>query len=184
LRSANYYKTGVEPLVDQLLLILTTSTAFRIPRTRTLRSSTHLHHVCLGSTFLPRPHLQSTSMPTSLLSTKQTQPPNMKVHTTLLCVIISFGFDVLAAPAPALEARAGERLGGIDMGRACTQQYGQGHHAKTRGTSCNAWSCNNEWQSDELSLPIDTPWACQQQYGDGVYAWCSGGIYDWGCFRS
>jgi hypothetical protein len=114
----------------------------------------------------------------------------MKVHTTILCAIISFGFDVIAAPAPAaepdagaapaLEARSGERLGGIDMDWSCKDQYGLGWEDTRNGDSCNAWSCKNSIYKKS----VDTPRACSVQYGPNVYAYCSTGWDNWSCFRA
>jgi hypothetical protein len=105
----------------------------------------------------------------------------MKTHTTLLCAIISFGVGIRAAPA--LEARAGEYLGGIDMERACHDQYYYFYYALSYGDTCDAWSCL-ESTGNAPRRPIDTPAACVSQYGKGVYAACNGGRYGWGCFRA
>ena len=112
------------------------------------------------------------------------------MKSAVLYAIVSFGFGVLAAPAPAaepvaaavhaLEARSGEYLGGIDVNFACREQYGVSYWAVSRGATCNDWSCTNNgsWFRD-----MDTPRACSYQYGLNVYAYCSSGVNGWGCHR-
>jgi hypothetical protein len=126
----------------------------------------------------------------------------MRFHTTLLCAIMSVG--VLAAPtaeaAPAAEAaaiaeaapdaeaaqlapRSGEYLGGVAMDDACSNEYGNLYFAEERGSGCGDWSCAY-LNFFIRGLHIDVPAQCARQYGAGVYAWCSKGSRDWGCYRS
>ncbi|RYN42462.1 hypothetical protein AA0113_g6698 [Alternaria arborescens] len=116
----------------------------------------------------------------------------MVIYSTILGAIIGSG--VLTAPAlgapaaltPAsVPAAAGARLGGIDMNRACRDQYGMGYPAGTIGNSCNDWQCilyNTNF--GDLYYPVDTPAACKRQYGNNVYAWCQGGWDKWSCYRT
>jgi hypothetical protein len=111
------------------------------------------------------------------------------MKTTALYAIVSFGFGALAAPAPAaepvaavahaLEARSGERLGGIDVDTACRTQYGLDYYAKSVGITCNDWKCSNGGKDKGM----DVPKACSYQYGLNVYAFCSSGVNGWGCFK-
>jgi hypothetical protein len=100
----------------------------------------------------------------------------MVSHTIILSAIISLGLGLLAA---------GERLGGIDMQRACRDQYGPtGIATEGFGTSCNAWLCHVlDGHANPPAYSIDTPQACVSQYGSGAYAVCNGGVYDWACYR-
>ena len=97
----------------------------------------------------------------------------MVTHTTILSAIISFG--LLAAPV------AAERLGGIDMNRACRDQYGPALYAVRGGNSCNDWYCDTNIAG---GFPIDTPRACVTQYNTNAYAQCVGGANDWSCYRA
>ena len=112
------------------------------------------------------------------------------MKTTALYAILSFGFTALAAPSPAaepvsaaahaLQARAGEYLGGIDVNTACRVQYGLKYGAKSVGITCNDWKCSDGGSDRSM----DVPKACSYQYGLGVYAFCSSGINGWGCYRA
>jgi hypothetical protein len=83
---------------------------------------------------------------------------------------------------PALAAAG--RLGGIDMNRACRDQYGGSWSAyvSLQGGGCNAWRCAYSG-GEATPRSIDTPRACVNQYGGGAYALCYNGEYDWSCFR-
>jgi len=116
----------------------------------------------------------------------------MVTHTTVLGAIISFGLlagpasgapAALVAPAAAAAA-AGQRLGGIDMPRACREQYGLPLTAThSLGNSCNDWRCSGGALNVGIVLNVDTPAACTRQYGSNVYAWCDGGWDKWSCYR-
>jgi hypothetical protein len=83
---------------------------------------------------------------------------------------------------PALAAAG--RLGGIDMGRACRDQYGDWvAYVVPGGRGCNDWKCAPP-SGEATPRGIDTPRACVNQYGGGAYASCTGGVYDWGCYRN
>jgi hypothetical protein len=84
---------------------------------------------------------------------------------------------------PTLAAAA--RLGGIDMNRACRDQYGGDWTAyvSLAGGGCNAWKCAYV-PGEATPRGIDTPRACVNQYGGGAYAQCNGGVYDWSCYRN
>jgi len=107
----------------------------------------------------------------------------MVTHTTVLGAVISFG--LLAVPASgapaalvapeAAAAAAGQRLGGIDMPRACREQYAAPLTAGRVGNSCNDWRCSGGYWNVGVSFDVDTPAACRSQYGSNVYAWCDGG---------
>jgi hypothetical protein len=111
------------------------------------------------------------------------------MKTTVLYAIMSFGFGVLAAPAPAagpvaaaaqaLEVRVGEYLGGLNMDIACREQYGAHFYARSSGGSCNDWSCTK----GEGHYSVDTPRACHIQHGGNTYAWCTSGVNGWGCYK-
>jgi hypothetical protein len=111
----------------------------------------------------------------------------MVTHTTILSAIISFGLlamPTVAAPAVAAAA-AGERLGGIDMNRACKEQYFNLNVGAVRtGNTCNDWKCEGTFAGFPISLNVDTPAACAKQYGTYTYAWCEGGWDKWSCYRS
>ncbi|CAN9079896.1 unnamed protein product [Alternaria alternata] len=114
----------------------------------------------------------------------------MVAHTTILTAII--GFSLLAVPGVAAPAAlvapsaaavaAGERLGGIDMNRACRDQYDAGAIGIRVGDTCNDWRCGIRYYPGVAS--VNTPAACTRQYGPGVYAWCSGGWDKWSCYRA
>jgi hypothetical protein len=124
--------------------------------------------------------------------------------TTLLAAILTFGASVLAAPAseaapapdanhapasetvPALAARSGEYLGGLDLNNACQVQYhADTAYAEKRGDGCNAWSCANDNPNNFFYyLSIKMGDACVRAYGNPTYAWCEKGAYDWGCYRA
>ena len=75
-------------------------------------------------------------------------------------------------------------LGGIDMNRACRDQYGNWvAYVSLAGGGCNAWKCAPA-SGEATPRGIDTPRACVNQYGTGAYAQCNGGEYDWGCYRN
>lgn len=102
----------------------------------------------------------------------------MVTHTTILSAIISLG--LLVAPT------AGARLGGIDMNRACRDEYGSYFSADRKGNndSCNDWFCRNNLSGEgNQGGGINTPRACVSQYGSGAYAVCNGGVFDWSCYR-
>jgi hypothetical protein len=79
---------------------------------------------------------------------------------------------------------AAGRLGGIDMNRACRDQYGGNWvgYVSLAGGGCNAWRCAYT-VGEATPRSIDTPRACVNQYGGGAYALCYNGEYDWSCFR-
>lgn len=116
----------------------------------------------------------------------------MVTHTTVLGAIISFGLlagpasgapAALVAPAAAAAA-AGQRLGGIDMPRACREQFPPYPLTAGRvGNSCNDWRCSGGALNVGIVLNVDTPAACTRQYGSNVYAWCDGGWDKWSCYR-
>lgn len=108
----------------------------------------------------------------------------MVTRTTILSAIMSFGFLVAPAiAAPAISAAAaGEYVGGIDIQGFCNREYGNEWRALRYDNSCNGWKC--WWAEFDIALGVDTPKACAYQYGSGVYAWCTGGVDSWGCFRS
>ena len=94
----------------------------------------------------------------------------MVTHTTILSAII-----ILVAPA------AAERLGGIDMSRACRDQYGSAFYAVQGGSGCSDWFCDTNIVG---GFPVDTPAACTRQYNTNAYAQCIGGATDWSCYRA
>jgi hypothetical protein len=116
----------------------------------------------------------------------------MVAHTTILTAIMGFSLfavpgvaapAALVAPAAAAVA-AGERLGGIDMNRACKDQsnlYYDEVKAIRVGNTCNDWRCVIGFPG---SGSVNTPYACTRQYGPGTYAWCSGGWDKWSCYRA
>jgi len=84
---------------------------------------------------------------------------------------------------PALTSAA--YLGGIDMSRACQDQYGAGEwYAKhwDDQNGCGDWKCF-PYTGYAIQRSIDTPRACVNQHGGGAWAKCTGGVYDWGCYR-
>jgi hypothetical protein len=115
----------------------------------------------------------------------------MFLYTTLLTLSISVLGAPAAEPNPvlasdALVALAGEYLGGLNMNWAC-QVYYTWPKAYTwkSDDSCNAWTCQTQLSTGQIaSAPVDLPAACANQYGNGVYAWCTKGAYDWGCYRA
>jgi hypothetical protein len=75
-----------------------------------------------------------------------------------------------------------ERLGCIDMNRACIVQYGFGFLASNSGYLCDDWHCI--WNGISADYPIDTPLACSYQYDARSYAWCEIWHWDWGCYKA
>lgn len=76
-------------------------------------------------------------------------------------------------------------LGGIDMPRACAEQYGMDWFAIVTKKSCDGWKCVH---SITAMKDIDTPRACVDQHGAHAYAQCGGamggkGVFDWRCWR-
>ena len=106
----------------------------------------------------------------------------MRTEITLnaLSAILSLGY--LASPVA-----ADTWLGGLDISRACREQYssdgGQGPEFwgdGKKGEGCNDWFYYSTfWPGDQYS--IDTNLACAKQHGGG-FAWCTSGIYDWSCY--
>jgi len=100
----------------------------------------------------------------------------MGPYTTLLGAIISVG--LLVSPAA-----AATRLGGLDMARACRDQYADINiQISQRGDTCNDWKCRNA-RTGEYK-PIDMNAACGRQYGGNAYGLCYNGVFDWPCYRN
>jgi hypothetical protein len=78
---------------------------------------------------------------------------------------------------------AARRLGGIDMDRACKDQYGDWWATVEGKETCNSWKCYPT-TGYAIQRSIDTPRACVNQYGAGAYAQCAINAYDWSCFRN
>jgi hypothetical protein len=105
----------------------------------------------------------------------------MRTEVTLkvLSAILSLG--LLASPAA-----ADTWLGGLDMHRACKEQYtsgGQGQQywvADKKGEGRSDWACYSTLYSGQ-SFSIDINLACKNQHGGG-YSYCTSGIYDWSCY--
>ncbi len=191
----------IKTSLDQLLSILTSSTS-SFPSSPARQHSAYYQSTLSARVLVLIKYVRSQvfffgtihdlqASPLALLRTNfrsQKQPLNMK--TTVLYAITSFGTSVLAAPglatkplaAPAqtLQARSGEYLGGINMDSACRAQYGPDWRAVSRGNTCSDWSCN----IGDSYKSVDTPQACRIQYGLGNYAYCSAGVYSWGCYSS
>ena len=74
-----------------------------------------------------------------------------------------------------------DRVGGIDMNRACIEQYGIPYQATPYGHDCSAWRC--VWHGIGTMYSVDTERACIDQYGPGLYSYCDAGAYGWGCFK-
>jgi hypothetical protein len=108
-------------------------------------------------------------------------PPPYTLNTTTK-MYVSLLTTTLLLP---VLAAAASRLGGIDMNRACADQYGSSWGAYLFGTGCNAWKCYPlPGQGYALQRGVDTPRACSNQYGGGAYALCYNGEYDWSCYRN
>jgi len=91
---------------------------------------------------------------------------------------------LLAFVAVLIPVTAAGRLGGIDMNRACRDQYGGGWVAYVQNSGCSGWKCvPGPGNGEATPRGVDTPRACGNQYGSGAYALCYSGEYDWSCFR-
>ena len=77
-------------------------------------------------------------------------------------------------------ALAGTYLGGIDMNRACNEQWPR-RYAQQHGNGCDAWKCEANW--DYVQLSVDVNRACSKQHGGGAYGYCTSGAWGWGCYR-
>ena len=89
--------------------------------------------------------------------------------------------SLLSITALISTALAGTYLGGIDMNRACADQW-RGRYAKQYGNSCDAWKCESE--RDYVQLDVDVNAACSSQHGGGAYGYCTSGAWGWGCYRN
>ncbi|CAN9270121.1 unnamed protein product [Alternaria alternata] len=83
----------------------------------------------------------------------------MVIYSTILGAIIGSGVlavPVLGAPAAlasaSVPAAAGARLGGIDMNRACRDQYGMGYPAGTIG---NGHEINIQFEKQSPPIVLD-----------------------------
>ena len=74
-----------------------------------------------------------------------------------------------------------QRLGGIDMQRACRDQYGSVFYAVRGGNGCNDWYCD---ANVGLENPIDVLEACKRQYEGKVLSRCEAGAEGWGCWQA
>lgn len=118
------------------------------------------------------------------------------LHQTIFAAIFFFGASVLSAPAseanpalppevaPSLKARSGEYLGGIDMGAACRERWGNAAYAEQRDNSCNGWKCNITGPTPITGIGVDVNRACTKQYGVSAYGWCTTDAYGWGCYKN
>lgn len=78
------------------------------------------------------------------------------------------------------------RVGGIDMQRACREEYAcDDCTAVVKSKGCDGWRCKPS--SGGVYASINTPKACVSQYGAGTTALCGGlfvgGVFEWGCYR-
>jgi hypothetical protein len=95
------------------------------------------------------------------MRSRSTTTRRLAAPVTALAALMSL---LAASPASA----ATTRLGGVDMQRACNQQYpGRGTQAVvTDGGSAYSWQC----RSASFAGGIDVNAACANQYGWGAYA--------------
>lgn len=124
------------------------------------------------------------------------------LRSTILTAMLTFGANVLAAPAaeaaPAPEAnpapildaasslvaRKGEYLGGIDMDAYCRSRWGSFAYADLRDSSCNGWKCNIAYPTVITGISVDVNEACSEQHGVSAYGWCTSGSNGWGCYKN
>jgi len=81
----------------------------------------------------------------------------------LLSTLLTLLLPTLALTAPTA------LLGGIDMNRACREQYGSDYLAFVDEYGCSGWKCRS---NSDKNKGIDTPRACVSQYGGGATALC------------
>jgi hypothetical protein len=85
----------------------------------------------------------------------------------------------------ASSAHAATALGGVDMQRACNDQYGAvyGYVAKVMNQSdAYSWRCTKPW---DTTRGIDVNAACARQYGAGAWSGLRNRYnpYTWFCQR-
>jgi hypothetical protein len=117
-------------------------------------------------------HSYTSYFTPTLLTHSKPQAPTMLAITMLTLLLPIFA--------------AADYLGGIDMSRACQDQYGGEWYAYVQDNNCSGWKCQAR-DGEATPRGIDTPRACVNQHGAGATALCGGlfpgGAYDWGCFR-
>ncbi|KAK1749715.1 hypothetical protein QBC47DRAFT_365954 [Echria macrotheca] len=70
-------------------------------------------------------------------------------------------------------------VGPVDVEKACQVQLGEDWHAKTVGSGCYDWRCQNG-RGEQKGVNMHE--ACVSQYSlNQCYGSCKNGVYNWSC---